>query len=324
MMKIGIGILAVAFLAIALVFWHDRTREVSVQPKFAQVIERPNLVVADRPEDSTAPPPTLKLSPPTKTYTSNGPLVVTYEELKKAADMGDRKASCRLGAELVRCKWHSGWITTLKKQVEELSTLGKDDPKYAQSSKRVEGLEKLIAKDKEACAGFPSQAPTDGWRYVFSAANAGDSYSAIRFAQGTSLLSPTEISPLANAEGWVLYKQNAFPMLEQALENGYPQAAILLSRFYRGPYLGAQFVPEDIVKSVALLMAVRTVANAEYKDELTVEIEDHLQYNKVSAEDRLKAEAIANQIALKFKSPPKDGLDLRNGLFEKNDGSECK
>jgi hypothetical protein len=38
----------------------------------------------------------------------------------------------------------------------------------------------------------------------------------------------------------------------------------------------------------------------------------------------MNAESLAILIASKFRNVPKDGVDFRNDLFERNDGSECR
>jgi hypothetical protein len=55
-----------------------------------------------------------------------------------------------------------------------------------------------------------------------------------------------------------------------------------------------------------------------------VEIEDHLESSKLTVAERMNAESLAILIASKFRNVPKDGVDFRNDLFERNDGSECR
>lgn len=324
MKKIKIGISIAILILGAGILWWQLENKTGIEAKENQIAYQPPAAVASKPpinvNTTQSSPPAIPLPlPPVKES-----LLTTFDDLKKLADAGDRKASCRLGLELVRCKWHNGYVAAHKKNIEILAAMSKDDAKYSQTARQNQNFERLIARDKSVCAGFPMESTTDGWRYVFAAASAGDGYSAVKFAQGMSLLSPTEPRPLDTAEGWVAYRQNAFPMLEQALEQGHPQAALILSRFHRAPQFGSQLAPKDPIKSIAYLMAIKSIAASEFKEQLAVEIEDHLESSKLTAAERMNAESLAILIASKFRNVPKDGVDFRNNLFERNDGSECR
>jgi hypothetical protein len=71
-------------------------------------------------------------------------------------------------------------------------------------------------------------------------------------------------------------------------------------------------------------MAIKSIAASEFKEQLAVEIEDHLESSKLTVAERMNAESLAILIASKFRNVPKDGVDFRNDLFERNDGSECR
>ena len=218
MKKIKIGISIAIVILGAGILWWQLENKTGIEAKENQIAYQPPAAVASKlpinVNTTQSSPPVIPLPlPPVKDS-----LITTFDDLKKLADAGDRKASCRLGLELVRCKWHNGYVAAHKKNIEILAAMSKDDAKYSETSRQNQHFERLIARDKSVCAGFPMESTTDGWRYVFAAASAGDGYSAVQFAQGISLLSPTEPRPLDTAEGWVAYRQNAFPMLEQALE----------------------------------------------------------------------------------------------------------
>jgi hypothetical protein len=325
MRKVVGAILIVSVATLIVVFWKRPSADSELKHHAVRVPILTPLVSVDAAPVILKPavPGASTPKSPASFPAINAPLALTLEGMRREANQGNRKASCRLGVDLVRCKWHFGYAAVLQKQIEAIATLDTINPNHVELKKEIQRLEKLVAQDKNLCAGLSGDTVSDGWRYVHSAATAGDGYSAIRFAQGVSLISPTEVSPLANLDGWQMYKQHALPLLQQALDDGYPQAAVVMSRFYLYPQFGLRLVPKDTVRSVAHLMAVASVSQTNYREQLSEQIEYLLKSEKINSEDQIRAEQLAAQISSKFRSIPKEGVDMTQNLFEKNDGSEC-
>ena len=223
----------------------------------------------------------------------NARLTDIYSELRRRADSGDKHAACRLGFELDRC--------------EAVRRAGADIPQHLKAAVDV-------------CSNFKLDYSVQSWQYVLAAAEAGHTYSAVRFSQGMGLVNASGLAE--KVDGWVAYRQSVFPLLERAAASGSPQAVYMLAQLYNRPRFD-KTLPTDSVKSLGYFLALKQVSSPDFQITLSSFIDEILNQPNMRPVDIDRAAEFAKTITPTIRGVPPTGLDFGTGSFKNNDGTEC-
>jgi hypothetical protein len=143
--------------------------------------------------------------------------------LRYAADRGDARAACRLGIELARCRRVESMQTELNDTQtaldETLAEAGRTPQHRAnvtRLSHRIEELNRTLAENLRLCRGVSQESARDGWRYLFSAASAGNVAAMSRFVREPGF-APNDAEA---AEAWESFLRSAPDFLTGAIEGG--------------------------------------------------------------------------------------------------------
>ena len=146
----------------------------------------------------------------------NTPVVQLEATLRSAADLGHPQAACRLGIELIRCARIGSQQTTLDDLHGDAERAPKESPEAKRLAKEIDTASRALAETQYLCNGVSPESTRNAWRYLFSAASAGNVAAMSRFVRDPGL-NPGE--PEA-AEGWEMYTRNAPEFLQRAIEGG--------------------------------------------------------------------------------------------------------
>lgn len=181
--------------------------------------EGPSAGASSSPADTnrTAPLPSLDM-----------PVAAMFDDLKRRADRGDARASCRLAVELINCN-----------QLESLAQMGyMQNSESAEKSLTESGL--LMAANSVAtqqirqlesakrCDGISEEQRKLAGNYLLQAASAGIPEAMIRYAEGQSVTNGNSMFGLLQDKGFDQWRGNAVALLEKALRHGEPTAVFVL------------------------------------------------------------------------------------------------
>jgi hypothetical protein len=152
----------------------------------------PTISFAPRQGETPAPAPTGTTGA-SSGIPENTPVREVLQRLDGAAASGNVNAACRLGMEKLRCL-----------RVQQAT----DARVVADPAARL---------DKELCRDVPPEQARDAWKFLWQAANSGSVAAMSLFVRdpGLSYAQPTEA-----AEGWLVYRDNAHRLLDQAVQSG--------------------------------------------------------------------------------------------------------
>ncbi len=117
----------------------------------------------------------------------NTRVVDVLAQLKDAADHGDARAACRVGAELAQC-FRTVWFAA---NTEEMArdAVKNPDPKETAAILKVADAERIsLAPELARCEGVSDVDRNEAWSYLAQAASAGNAAAAATFYTGP----PTE------------------------------------------------------------------------------------------------------------------------------------
>ena len=156
------------------------------------------------------------------------PVAAMFDDLKRRADRGDARASCRLAVELINCN-----------QLESLAQMGyMQNSESAEKSLTESGL--LMAANSVAtqqirqlesakrCDGISEDQRRLAGNYLLQAASAGIPEAMIRYAEGQSVTDGNSMFGLLQDKGFDQWRSNAVALLEKALRHGEPAAVFVL------------------------------------------------------------------------------------------------
>jgi hypothetical protein len=148
----------------------------------------------------------------------NVPLSQLFPLLQQEADAGNPKAACRLGTEVLRCKYSAERDNGRNSTAEALSAAKPGTPEFQEYKSKLASIDAGIERDKAVCAGFKmpeNLRPTD---YLLKAAQAGHVPSQALYAAIPPSM-PDEF--FSNIDAWATYKENAPTYLASAARAGH-------------------------------------------------------------------------------------------------------
>jgi len=167
--------------------------------------------------EGTAPLPPLDMS-----------VADMFDGLKRRADEGEARASCRLAVELINCNQlesfaQVGYMENSKsteKNLEESGLLTQANSVATQQIRQLESLKR--------CAGISEGQRKLADVYLAQAAHAGIPEAMIRYAEGQSIATENSMFGMLRDEGFDRWRRDAVGQLEKALEHGEPAAVFIL------------------------------------------------------------------------------------------------
>jgi hypothetical protein len=161
----------------------------------------------------------------------NVPLTEIVGLLKAESDAGNYRASCRLGAELLRCDLYPLQLKEIAKLQKNLGSQEIGSEKYFNISKKIDSMQKYVSFDSPVCSGFTNPDKLEAWRFEFIAGLQGHIASKAQFAAAPPM-NPIEF--YKNLDAWAAYKEYAPTFLLTAANAGNNRAAWTLARAYAG------------------------------------------------------------------------------------------
>ena len=175
-----------------------------------------------------------------------------------SADAGDARAACRLGTDLLRCRFVAGWsdeqIEQMASRESELAAKGNLDQanSIAMTLLRHAELQRL-------CAGLDETLLARGGQYLRQAALAGEPDAVVRYAAGGAFRATGSNSFIATPE-FDQWRREAPGLLQEALAAGDPGAALVMLRTH-GDNAGflSMLLPADPLAAQTSLALARRV-----------------------------------------------------------------
>jgi TPR repeat protein len=177
--------------------------------------------------------------------------------LQSRADAGDSLAACRLGVELLRCaalrSYPPGHDESMAQQQAEQEAGGN-----RAGADRIAMGRALHAQLRDACATVPAALVDRAHHYVRQAALAGEPEAMVRYAAGQTITSGLVGFGYVTRPGFDQWRREARPVLMRAIDDGVPEAALLLvmAQARDGGLLG-MLLPRDEVEASASLSLAR-------------------------------------------------------------------
>jgi hypothetical protein len=259
-------------------------------------------------ESSSFPP----LPPP------NTPLIEVIAELKSLSAKGNTLASCRLSAELNRCRTAVNSKALLLADEQRFNEMKTDDIDRSQLQKSITADRERIEIASRVCGGISSEDTKESWTYLLAAAYAGHVPSMTRLVVNPPL---DEASFQNDIDRWQVYKQVAPQMIEEAVSKGDPAALYQLAAFTEGrlPGPGGPVVPKDLLRSYSLTLVLLQVSDVQSK----VALQKRLARlaSSLSSEQIVKAQSEATALVPKFNS--KTNLSFRGGITLPEQFEDC-
>ena len=156
------------------------------------------------------------------------PLAAIFDDLKRRADRGDARASCRLAVELIDCGQleslaQAGYLENSKSAEKDLEHSGMLAAANSVANHQVRHLESM-----KRCAGIGRDQRELAADYLLQAANAGIPEAMIRYAEGQGIATGNSMFGALRSRGFDQWRRNAVDLLQNALERGEPAAVFVL------------------------------------------------------------------------------------------------
>jgi TPR repeat protein len=165
---------------------------------------------------------------------ANMPLHEIYALLQRRADTGDGKAACRLAIELLRCqqtlnmnKYMSADADIVVEEADKSMRPG-DKLKMANS---IDEQRLTIMEKAKSCGKISTQQLKQASRYLRQAAYASQPDAMVAYVDGRGLEGEGGFA-LVRSSDLDLWRRDALPIAQRALQSGVPEAVYLLSNAY--------------------------------------------------------------------------------------------
>lgn len=160
---------------------------------------------------------------PVPMSTAGVPVADLVRELHAQALSGDPAATCRLTAELLRCRMlrHLRPVE-LDSMIDSLAAGSLTDEQIKERTDRFVQFEDYKETARAGCQGIGVEDLRNVPRYLLASAQHGHLPSMIRFADGVGIGGEDMV---ADPQLYSLYREHARSMFMRAFEAGHPQAA---------------------------------------------------------------------------------------------------
>ena len=185
------------------------------------------------------------------------PLRDALPSLQSRADAGDSLAACRLGMELLRCaalgQYGPGHDEFQARQEAEQEARGNTE-----TADQIAVARAVHAQLRDTCAVVPKALQDRAHHYVRQAALAGEPEAMVRYAAGETITTGLLGLGYTTRPGFDQWRREARPVLMRAMNEGVPEAALLLA-IAQGQNVGllALLLPRDEVEASASLELTR-------------------------------------------------------------------
>lgn len=136
--------------------------------------------------------------------------------LREGADQGIPQAACRLGAELIRCARVRDTLVMLGEAQAAAARAPKNSAEASRMSQYAGELSRALAENNRMCSGVAAETAQEAWRYLYTAAAAGNVAAMSRFVRDPGL----QLNDPDATEGWSAYRQDAPAFLLGAIKGG--------------------------------------------------------------------------------------------------------
>lgn len=185
------------------------------------------------------------------------PLRDALPSLQTRADAGDSLAACRLGMELLRCSA----LRSYHPDHDQLNARLQAEQEAGGNSEGADQIamgRALHAQLRDACSAVPATLVDRAHQYVRQAALAGEPEAMVRYAAGQTITTGLVGMGYVTRPGFDQWRREARPVLMRAIDEGVPEAALLLVMAQaRDGGLLAMLMPRDDVEASAALTLAR-------------------------------------------------------------------
>ena len=263
--------------------------------------------------DPVSAPPTLPPGQTTLRRAGNSALADIAPGLQARADAGDARAACRLGTDLLRCRFVAGWsdeqIEQMASRESELAAKGNLDQanSIAMTLLRHAELQRL-------CAGLDETLLARGGQYLRQAALAGEPDAVVRYAAGGAFRATGSNSFIATPE-FDQWRREAPAMIQRALEAGEPGAVLLMlqSHSMNHDFLPWVTPPDPDAAATSLALARRVFGEDFNTSHFDIPVRDDPR--RLADAERRAAELYARH----FDGQPQDFARAAHGLVPLHD-----
>lgn len=170
------------------------------------------------------------------------PIAQVFDDLVKRADAGDRRAACRLAADLANCAWASrqthAWgrmddaTRRAAREMQSMDAASEAEDAQKQSMSIRLALDERVGKSAHLCEGLTAENQDRAFEFQLRAAELGHPGAAVDLALNPAL-DPGEFR--RHLREWSNWQERAPQILDQALAHGDARAALTLATWYSQP-----------------------------------------------------------------------------------------
>lgn len=253
----------------------------------------------------------------------NVALLAIVEDLKKASAEGSVPATCRLAFELGRCNEAQDIEKAASNSEFLTGRLPPSSPGYTARMAQDKSLREEASIATRVCAGLPMTETADAWKYALAAAQSSHLPSMIRYVRRYGIGLNTG-DPAVTAEGWLAYKQTAPTILQNAIDQGSPEAMEYAAFMHLRENASFRIVPYDPILGITYYLVLKSFASAPYAAVLDQNIQYSMAEKKISTTEMSQANLRAQTLMGKLSQTPMGTLDFTKGISLAKDGSHCK
>lgn len=215
---------------------------------------------------------------------ANMPLSEIYVLLQRRADAGDGKAACRLAIELVRCqqalnmnKYMSVDPDVIVEEADKSMNPG-DKLKMANS---IDEQKLTIMEKAKSCGKISTNQLMQTSRYLRQAAYASQADAMVAYVDGRGLEGEGGFALVRSAD-FDVWRRDALPIAQRALQRGIPEAVYLFSNAYSDENsLFSGLIVNDVVHAETMRLLQLRLEGTALPVETTLNASD---YQRASSE----------------------------------------
>ncbi len=197
---------------------------------------------------------------------ANMPLNEIYRLLQRRADAGDGKAACRLAIELIRCRQALHRSKYMSGDTDIEGSDGGTPLKPSDKLRMANSIdeERLTVMEKvQSCGKVPANLSKQTFKYLRQAANASQPDAMMAYADGQGL-DDTGGFAMIRSNDFDVWRRDAIPVAQRALQLGVPEAVFLFSNGYSedNAFFSSMVVDDAIHAETMKLLRLRIEGKA--------------------------------------------------------------